>query len=50
MPPSRSRQAADVIDCIADLVTFSVAGCMGAQIEHELKSAAPLAQQMNRAA
>lgn len=35
------RDLADLIDCIADLITFSVTGCMGAQIEHELKNAPP---------
>ena len=30
------REAAALIDLVADLVTASVAGCMGAQIQHEL--------------
>jgi len=32
-----AREAAQIVNCIADLVTFSVAGCMGAQIHHEIK-------------
>lgn len=31
------QDLAAIIDCIADLVTLSVAGCMGAQIHHEMK-------------
>jgi hypothetical protein len=31
------REAAQIIDCIADIFTCSVAGCMGAQIHHEIK-------------
>lgn len=31
------REAALIIDLIADLVMCSVAGCMGAQIHHEIK-------------
>ena len=30
------REAALIVDCIADCFTLSVAGCMGAQIKHEL--------------
>jgi len=33
----QAREAAMIIDIIADLVTYSVAGCMGAQIYHEVK-------------
>ena len=28
----QAREAAQIVDCIADLFTFSVAGCMGAQV------------------
>jgi len=31
------KQLADIIECIADIVTFSVAGCMVVQIEEEIK-------------
>jgi len=31
------REAAHIVDLLADLVTCSVAGCMGAQIYHEIK-------------
>lgn len=31
------RELAMIIDCIADVVFFSVAGCMTAQVDHELK-------------
>jgi len=44
-------QLAAIIDCIADTITASVAGCMGAQITVELKKAAesgPSAQTMSR--
>jgi len=34
---SELREAAQIIDCIADIFTCSVAGCMGAQVHHELK-------------
>ena len=30
------REASLVLDCIADCFSLSVAGCMGAQIKHEL--------------
>ena len=30
------RDAAEIIDLIADLVTLTVAGCMGAQVYHEV--------------
>lgn len=30
------EQAAEAIECVADAVSCSVAGCMGAQIHHEL--------------
>merc|ERR1712118_265352 len=30
--------ASYILDLIADLVTLSVAGCMGAQINHEIKT------------
>lgn len=30
------KDAAQLVECIADLVTVSVAGCMGAQIKHEI--------------
>lgn len=30
------RDAAVILDCIADCFTLSAAGCMGAQIKHEL--------------
>merc|ERR1712224_1178493 len=33
-----AREAANIVDLIADLVTLSVAGCMGAQINHEIKT------------
>jgi len=33
---SELREAAAIIDCIADLFTLTVAGCMGAQIKHEI--------------
>ena len=36
------RQAAVVIDLVADCVTLSVAGCMGAQVYHEVQSDAAL--------
>ena len=32
------REAAQIIDCIADLFTCSIAGCMGAQIHHTIKN------------
>jgi len=35
---SQAREAANIVDLIADLVTLSVAGCMGAQINHEIKT------------
>ena len=41
------REAAQIIDCIADLFTCSVAGCMGAQIHHTIKNdnkVAPIVQ------
>jgi len=31
------RDLAELVDLIADLFTYSVAGCMGAQIYHEIK-------------
>ena len=31
------REAAIIVDLIADLLTCSVAGCMGAQVHHEIK-------------
>jgi len=34
------REVAQLIDTIADAVTLTVAGCMGAQIYHELKKSA----------
>lgn len=34
---SEVREAAEIVDIIADLFTCSVAGCMGAQIHHEIK-------------
>jgi len=33
----QARELAHVVDCIADVFTCSVAGCMGAQISHEIK-------------
>jgi hypothetical protein len=33
----QARDLAHIVDCIADLFTLSVAGCMGAQISHEIK-------------
>merc|ERR1711998_285316 len=30
------RDAAQILDCIADCFTLSVAGCMGAQVKHEI--------------
>jgi hypothetical protein len=42
------RELAAIIDCIADLVTASVAGCMGAQISYELKTGAPGTNTMTR--
>merc|ERR1712167_108007 len=33
-----AHEAANIVDLIADLVTLSVAGCMGAQINHEIKT------------
>ena len=33
----QARSAADILECIADIFTLSVAGCMGAQIHHEVK-------------
>merc|ERR1712216_215518 len=32
------QECANIIDCIADAVTLSVAACMGAQINHELNA------------
>ena len=32
------QEAANLIDLIADIITLSVAGCMGAQIYHEVKT------------
>jgi hypothetical protein len=32
------RDLAQIVDCIADIVTYSVAGCMGVQINTELKN------------
>jgi hypothetical protein len=32
------QDLAQIVDCIADIVTYSVAGCMGVQINTELKS------------
>jgi hypothetical protein len=37
------RECAQIIDLIADLITASVAGCMGAQINVELKNTAEVA-------
>mmetsp|Transcript_30982 Transcript_30982/g.90929 ORF Transcript_30982/g.90929 Transcript_30982/m.90929 type:complete len:283 (+) Transcript_30982:22-870(+) len=37
LSPSQLREAAHIVDLLADLVTCSVAGCMGAQIYHEIK-------------
>lgn len=31
------EEIAQIIDLIADLFTCSVAGCMGAQVHHEIK-------------
>ena len=31
------KNLAELVDLIADLVTYSVAGCMGAQLYHEIK-------------
>jgi len=31
------REAAAILDCVADMVMLSVAGCMGAQVHHETK-------------
>jgi hypothetical protein len=44
------RELAQLIDCIADMITYSVVGCMGAQVEHELKQivSGPMANQMQR--
>jgi len=42
------RECAQILDVIADCITLSVSGCMGAQIEHELKQSAPTAYQMQR--
>jgi hypothetical protein len=46
------QDLAQIIDCCADLITCSVVGCMGAQLEHELKQAegmsGPMANQMVR--
>jgi len=41
---------ADLIDCIADAITCSVAGCMGAQINYEIKmgGGAPNSHMMER--
>lgn len=33
----QARELAHIVDCIADAFTCSVAGCMGAQIRHEIK-------------
>lgn len=50
------RDLAALIDLVADIITFSVAGCMGAQIHHQLTHStagsatpgAPTPQGMNR--
>ena len=33
----QARDLAHIVDCLADLFTCSVAGCMGAQVHHEIK-------------
>ena len=32
IPSSQARDLAHIVDCLADLFTCSVAGCMGAQV------------------
>ncbi|KAG8470175.1 hypothetical protein KFE25_008596 [Diacronema lutheri] len=39
------RDLAALIDCIADTITAVVAGCMGAQINYELKQTGPVTPQ-----
>ena len=34
----QAREAAIIVDVVADLFTCSVAGCMGAQVHHEIKN------------
>ena len=37
MQVEEARDIADLINCIADIFTMSVGGCMGAQVHHEIK-------------
>jgi len=41
-----ARELAHIVDCIADLFTCSVAGCMGAQISHEIAKDGPKGNQI----
>ena len=36
MQVEEAREVAEIINCIADLFTMSVGGCMGAQVYHEV--------------
>ena len=40
----QAREAAHILELIADCFTLSVAGCMGAQIHHEIKKDGPKGQ------
>lgn len=40
-----AREFALLLDILADAITLSVAGCMGAQIEYELKEITPYVMQ-----